>query len=352
MTNQTLFGCRVIAIAMASCLFLFSCSEDNSEQTPLDTTSKYVAEPIVLPTSSLEWDESYHPDSNLLRSSSDNHSHEMAVTNSNLYVGGVYSAASVQDLTFNWISNPVDPINVSYTFPRYYFDYIQRPSVAGMYRSLNKAVESPNFTGKQSLYFEYDFREFSYYRELKLAFGANVNIASVFKLDASVNSQKIKSKSALFARIVQKNFSVIMDYPYDGNVFLNNGDLSSVQTQTPVYINSIIFGRMGIIAIESDYSYNELKTAFKAALTAGKVNGELNISTEYKDILTQSSMKIFVSGGKGQDVAKIVEGYDEFKNFIINGGEFTRDIPGVPIFFTANYVHNNSVFSTTFATDK
>ena len=123
--------------------------------------------------------------------------------------------------------------------------------------------------------------------------------------------------------------------------------LSSVQTQTPVYINSIIFGRMGIIAIESDYSYNELKTAFKAALTAGKVNGELNISTEYKDILTQSSMKIFVSGGKGQDVAKIVEGYDEFKNFIINGGEFTRDIPGVPIFFTANYVHNNSVFSTT-----
>ena len=71
MTNQTLFGCRVIAIAMASCLFLFSCSEDNSEQTPLDTTSKYVAEPIVLPTSSLEWDESYHPDSILLRSSSD-----------------------------------------------------------------------------------------------------------------------------------------------------------------------------------------------------------------------------------------------------------------------------------------
>ena len=64
------------------------------------------------------------------------------------------------------------------------------------------------------------------------------------------------------------------------------------------------------------------------------------------------SIKIFISGGKGQDVAKIVEGYNEFKNFIVNGGEFTRDVPGVPIFFTANYAVDNSVFKTTFETDK
>lgn len=350
MKKQILLGSKVIAIAITSSLFLFSCSNENADQTYLDVASKYIPEPIVLPTSSLEWDESYHPDDKILTRSDDNHSHEMAVTNSNLYVGGVYSAASVQDLTFNWISKPVDPIDISYTFPRYYFDNIPRPSVSAMYRSLNKATGSPNFTGKQSLYFEYDFREFSYYRELKLAFGANVNIASVFKLDASVNSQKIKSKSALFARIVQKNFSVVMDYPYDGNIFLNNGDLNSVQAQSPVYVNSIIFGRMGIIAIESEYTYNELKTAFKAALTAGKINGELNLSTEYKKILQESSMKIFISGGKGQDVARIVEGYNEFKNFIINGGEFTQEVPGVPIFFTANYVQDNSVFNTTFTT--
>lgn len=352
MTNLILFGRRFITIVMTSCLFLFSCSDNNFDQIASNEISQFISDPIVIPTSSLEWDESFHPNENFYKSSSNNVSHEMAYTNTSLYVGGVYSAASVQNLTFDWIPKPVDPIELSYTFPRYHFDYIQRPSIASMYRSLNRAVESPNFTGKQSLYFEYDFREFSYYRELKLAFGANVNIASVFKLDASVNSQKVKSTSALFARIVQKNFSIIMDYPYDGNVFLNNGDLNAVNIHNPVYINSIIFGRMGIIAIESEYTYNELKTAFKAAITAGKVNGELNISSEYKKILSESTMRIFISGGKGQDVAKIVEGYDEFKNFIINGGEFTRDVPGVPIFFTANYVHNNSVFRTTFATDK
>lgn len=161
----------------------------------------------------------------------------------------------------------------------------------------------------------------------------------------------IKSKSGLFARVVQKNFAMIMDYPYDGNIFLNNDDLQGVLSDSPVYVNSIIFGRMAIIAIESDYSFNELKAAVKASFSAGVVGGEINISAEYKKILQESTMRLFVSGGIGQDVAKIVEGYNEFNNFIVNGGEFTKDVPGVPIFFTANYAEDNSVFRTSFATE-
>lgn len=332
-------------------LFL-SCNSD-TEPNLLSTSvnQKFVPKTIVLPTNTLEWDESYHPYDNI-RTRASNHSDEMAVTTSNIYVGAVYSAESIQNLDFKFIPNSVKPIDVAYTFPHYYFDHIERPSATNMYRSINKATESPKFTGKQSLAFEYDFREFSYYRELKLAFGANVNIATIFKIDASYNSTKIRSKSGLFARIVQKNFSLIMDYPADGNIFSKESDLNFLSAKSPVYVNSIIFGRMGIIAIESNYSYDELKVAFKAALTAGKINGELNISEDSKKILKESSIKIFISGGKGQDVAKIVEGYNEFKNFIVNGGEFTRNVPGVPIFFTANYAVDNSVFKTTFETDK
>lgn len=164
-------------------------------------------------------------------------------------------------------------------------------------------------------------------------------------------SPELKSKSGLFARVVQKNFSMIMDYPYDGNIFLNNDDLNSVLSQSPVYINSIIFGRMAIIAIESDYSFNELKAAVKASFTAGIVGGEISISAQHKKILQESTMRLFVSGGIGQDVAQIVEGYDKFNEFIVNGGEFTKEAPGVPIFFTANYAEDNSVFRTSFATE-
>jgi len=337
-----------------ACLYttaFFSCTngiEINNSIEP--QSSKYVPKPIILPTKNLGWDASYHPNQPNMRSN-ENHSHEMAVVSDNIFVGAVYSATSINDLTYSWISNTVKPIDVAFTFPRYYFDQIQRPSVTGMYRSLSKAIQSPNFTGKQSLSFEYDYRQFSYYQELKLAFGANVNIAGLFKLDASVNNTKIRSKSGLFARIVQKNFSMIMDYPIGGNVFQNESDLTNLLSREPLYVNSIIFGRMAVIAIESSYEYNELKVAFQAALTAGKVGVELNISAEHKKILEESQIKLCVSGGAGQEVAKIVEGYNEFKNFIIAGGEFTTEVPGVPIFFTANYARDNSVFNTTFATN-
>lgn len=333
------------------CIFVFNACTDEVDlyNSAEQQISKYIPEPIVLPTNSLDWDVSYHPNLAETRAN-ENHSHEMAVVNNNVFVGAVYTAASVNDLTFLWVPNQVKPIDVAYTFPRYYFDQIQRPSVVGMYRSLSKAVQSSSFTGKQSLSFEYDYRQFSYYQELKLAFGANVNIAGLFKLDASVGSTKINSKSGLFARIVQKNFALIMDYPIGGNIFQNESDLSSLLPSEPLYVNSIIFGRMAIIAVESSYEYDELKVAFQAALTAGKIGAELNISAEHKKILEESQMKICVSGGAGQEVAKIVEGYHEFKNFIISGGEFTTDVPGVPIFLTANYVRDNSVFNTTFVT--
>ena len=59
-------------------------------------------------------------------------------------------------------------------------------------------------------------------------------------------------------------------------------------------------------------------------------------------------MRILVSGGEANQVVQIVEGYEAFMNFIKSGGEFSREVPGVPIFFTANYVEDNSVFRTTF----
>lgn len=92
MKNQFLSGSKVIAIAISLCLF--SCSNENDvESTPVTKQAKYIPAPIVLPTSSLEWDESYHPyeQRKSLSRSLVNHSHEMAVTNSNIYVGNMYS---------------------------------------------------------------------------------------------------------------------------------------------------------------------------------------------------------------------------------------------------------------------
>ena len=343
---------KIARILLPVLFVLFSsCSSIEMGENHQSVNSKYVPTPIVIPTKNLDWDVSYHPKEGLAQIRSNNQSYEIAVTTPNLYIGAVYGANSVNELRFAPIPNAVKAIDITYTFPRYYFDLIQRPSLSSMNKSLQKAIESPKFSGKQSLSFEYDYREFSSYSELKLAFGANVNIGAIFKLGASVENQKIKSKTGLFARVVQKNFSVVMDYPTNGNIFQNEGDLNKLLGREPVYINSITYGRMGIIAIESDYSYSELKSAFQASLTAGKVGVGLNLTDAQKKILSESTIKIFVSGGAGHSVAQIVTGFDKFTEFILSGGEFTKDVPGVPIFFTANYARDNSVFSTSFKTN-
>ena len=332
-------------------LIFASCSKEDLEYSDISESSSdkiYTPDPIIIPSKTLDWDESFHPYG--IISKGQNQSSEIAITSVNLFIGGVYTAA-INDLTINPINKPVKSISVAYTFPGFFTDVIPTPGVVSMYTSLGKAVESPKFSGQQSLSFEYDFRQFSYYNEMKLAFGGNINIFNILKIDATYESGKIKQKTGLFARILQKNFSVIMDYPTDGNIFKNQSDLAATSHLSPVYINSVTFGRMGIISIESESNYEEVKKAFKLALTVKAVGGELQLDATSKELLEKAEIRILVYGGAGSEVAKLVMGFDKFQEFIVNGGEFSKEVPGVPIFFTCNYASDNSIFSTSFTTN-
>jgi len=338
----------------------FSCNNEVDDNLSVETSKmekNYIStfnNVVSIPSESINWDVSHHPSNDSLdlkTRATNNTSIQMSVTNDQLYLSAPYSAKSIHDLTYSRIPVRLKSAFVTYTYPGYHFEEVTNPTFSTMGRALQKAIESPKFSGKQLQGFEYDYKEFKHYSELKLAFGANVNIAQIFKLNVSHNEEHIKLKAGLFARVVQKNFSSIMDYPEDGTVFKNDSDLKTYGSLSPVYINTITYGRMAIIAIESNESYDKLKTAFNASLTAKVINGDLNIDAESLKILKSASVRIFVSGGKGNDVAQIVTGFDKFTQFIVNGGEFTKQDPGVPIFFTANYVHDDSVFTTKFVTE-
>lgn len=311
-------------------LSIASCKKEDSKN-PVDNDPVQPEEPV-------------QPGGTTGHGSYRNSSSEMAVTIPDIYIGAVYEGASINDLTFKAIEKTLDPIEISYTFPRYYFDSIENPSYSSMVESMNAAISSPYFSGKQLESFYADnCRQFSNYSELKLAFGADVDIAKIFNLDESANSDKIKAKTGLCAGIVQKNFSIIMDYPYEGNVFANDDDLNAVASTNPVYVNSITYGHMAIVAIESESSFKSLEAAFRAAITADKVGGELNISPENKEILKNSTIRIYIC-----DDAKTFTGFDKFHDFIASLGKFTAENPGRPIFFTANRVEDNSGFWTSF----
>ena len=143
-------------------------------------------------------------------------------------------------------------------------------------------------------------------------------------------------------------FLSLKSVPLDGNLLLDNDAINLMEGFSPVYISSITYGRMGVITMESNYGYNEVRLAVKAAFDAKIVNGNISISNEYKKIIDESNIKIYMVGGDGSGIAESVEGFAAFKKYIIDGGYYSPEVPGVPIAFTASYLMDNSPVYTKF----
>ena len=294
-----------------------------------------------------EWDESYHPNA---KTRSVNESYEFVpVGAKNLYTGMILKGDQLNNGKMVPITEKADQLGLVFTVPSFYIGWLQQPSYTSYMQEYRKALNEDDFSGQQIEEFEYDLKQFSKYSEMKLAFGANVDICSILKIEGSYESNKVKHKTGLFARVCQKNFDAVIDYPEDGNIFKDNSKLSKYPNAA--YVNSITYGRMAIISIESDSSYSAVKSAFKVALTLKKVNGEVSMDVQAKKLLQEADIRIWVRGGNGADVVKTIAGFDEFANFIVNGGTFTKEVPGQPIFCTANRADDNSAFALQFDTD-
>lgn len=355
-----------LVLAGLLCLSVTACNDDLNTEVSQEVqresnqhlSGRGINPVVVLPSKNLSYDEvsvgGKTAGSAAKTSTVTLNSDQMVVTAPNkTFIGGVYNSTTLDNLSYTPINYLTKPVTVSYSFPSaYVVDVIQKPSLSAMRASVFKAMNDANFSGQQILSFDYNIKQFSYYSELKIAFGANVNIGGIFNIDISGSNNKVKKNTGIFAKFTQKNFTIDMDLPDNGNIFKNESDLGLAAPHNPVYINSITYGRLGVISLESDYSYNETAFALKAALNAKMVNGSLSIDVQSKKILEESDLTVYILGGVGSDAVQVVTGYEGFINFIVSGGQFTAQAPGVPIYFSAAHAGDNSVYYTTFTVEK
>ena len=108
-----------------------------------------------------------------------------------IYLGSILQGGSIEKQRFVPIVKPMDPITISYSFPaRWVTDIIAKPSLSAQRQSLQNIMNKEGMTGKQLGSFTYNMRQFSYFEELKLAFGANVNIGGLLNIDVSLDKRK------------------------------------------------------------------------------------------------------------------------------------------------------------------
>ena len=235
------------------------------------------------------------------------------------YLGSVLQAESINTGEYRSVAYPnaLKPeIRIAFSLP------IKSRVIKPKFTSFNDAVidaitdAGKDFSGKQSQVFSYKMKEFNYYKEVNMAFGANIKIGQLFSITTSVESDKKQSNTALFVDFSQIYFNVAMDIPDDGNIFLNETERQKYLNQKPVYVNSVNMGRKGVMIVESEESYSEISVSIRAAFNAGIVNGELSLDSKTKEMLKRAQIYIYIIGGNGEDAAKVVTGFPAFQDFI------------------------------------
>jgi len=169
-----------------------------------------------------------------------------------------------------------------------------------------------------------------------------------------------EEKSTVFVKFVQKYYTAYIDPPsspaayFDNSVtpdhlkpYTGHGDPLS-------YVESVTFGRIGILSITSTASRDSLQSSVQTSMNRFLKN--LDVDGAYKQLLEESEIKLLILGG-GDTTNDEVDSLDTdpvtgLKNWIRSGMELTQATKGVPIAYTVAHLKDNSKswfqYTTTF----
>ena len=291
-------------------------------------------------------------------------SDEMVVTptnRSNVYPGSVLKASSIATDEFaSLFGYERAPISVQLSFPSSLsYGTIPIPNLSNSRIFLRNAIMAPDFSGSSIQDFSQSISYFSKYQEVKLSFGYNVNEKRLF---ASTNSSfDYNSSATYYARKMTvsytvKNFTYTMSDPVQGELI----DMASIPPEvfngvSPVYINSVTYGRFGLLVIETNNTGAEVQSAFEKVVKKIFKQTTESFTQQESSVFNSCRVTIYVLGstlGESATQLLINPNPESISSFLSeNVGTFTAQDPGVPIFFTAKYLKDNSRFKTVFKLD-
>lgn len=230
---------------------------------------------------------------------------------------------------------------------------IENPSLSG-YRDALGSILASEVTGATPANIYWETEEVHDEGQLTLALGADVSWVTG-GVEASFDFASTEVHSRYLVKYVQAYYTVDIDQPQRPSSFLADSvSLDEVQaamweTNPPVYVSSITYGRMVLFTFESSYSSEELAAALDFAYSGGAydVNASVNVSSA--EILSSSKMTAYIVGGSGGEAAEIFDNYDQLAEFIQSGGDFSLDSPGAPIAYKLAYLKDNSPARLSFA---
>jgi hypothetical protein len=159
----------------------------------------------------------------------------------------------------------------------------------------------------------------------------------------------VSQEHTLLLKFVQKYYTATVDPPLSSTAFFKESvtpeDLNNYTGPgNPLcYVQSVTYGRLGILSMTSAASQQIMTAALNAAFNSMLVSGTIDVSAQHEQVLRESTMKLLILGGQGtsavQDLTDPIAG---LLNWISAGIELTEDTRGVPISYTVAHLKDNS----------
>ncbi|PRX54795.1 thiol-activated cytolysin family protein [Flagellimonas meridianipacifica] len=213
---------------------------------------------------------------------------------------------------------------------------VEDPDLDGVRNSVNSLL-AQGVNGATPADLNFTIQEVHSEEQLDIALRANYrsrnkDISGSFDFESSEYNYKYVVK------FFQEYYTIDMTLPPNddpGSLFT---ELPNLDNTSPVIVSSVVYGRMVLYTVESNYSTLDVKSAFALSFSQGSSSGEGGLDVDYKKIISESKIEALVIGGSAEDAVGVIEGPSGVYSYIINGGNYSKDSPGKPLAYTLRYI--------------
>lgn len=265
-----------------------------------------------------------------------------------IYPGVVLEGNSISDQKYIpiFIQNR-KPITVSMTLshntPKHTSRTIENPTQSKLDDYVKEMVVDGNFQQNEKFMFQH--KRFTFYDEIKSAFGTNIDTRKLFssrKENSTENRDKIVKSSGMYVKFFQSCFTVNMDIAP-----LSDQQIKGKTNFEPVYVSSVTYGRMGVFVFETDETYEFAESCIKKEFDRIFYHKSTELNEKERLFFENTEFKILILGADSDYSVQTVKGYSHFLNLIYNS-KFTQHSYGVPITCSFSYANSHGLVETEF----
>ena len=233
---------------------------------------------------------------------------------------------------------------------------VENPTVSTVTQAIGDLVSKADDEGHKSgsnIFYTSQVTHSFEQASLKMGLSANYMGATI---KASLSSNLSQEKNTIAAYFVQQMFTASMVLPqYPEDVFSGDFTQDILDREVedgrmgpdnpPVYVSSIVYGRIMMFSFTSTASEADIQATLNAMYNGGEFGGEL--STDLQQILSEAEISVVTVGGDADHALSLIKD-NNLAAF------FTTDAPltsAKPISYTIRNLKDNSVARVSETTD-